>query len=39
VVAQAQQCFVDIEQALMEADSSLDDIVRVHYIFKDKADF
>ncbi|PID46450.1 MAG: hypothetical protein CSB47_03900 [Proteobacteria bacterium] len=39
VVEQADQCFKNIAQALKEAGSSLDDVVRVHYIFPDKADF
>ena len=39
VVAQAEQCFKNIEQALNEAGSSLDDVVRVHYIFPNKNDF
>lgn len=37
--AQAEQCFKNIEKALQEAGSSLDAVVRVHYIFPDKADF
>lgn len=39
VVEQAQQCFENIAMALREAGSSLDNIVRVHYIFPNKADF
>ncbi len=39
VVAQAEQCFRNIESALVEAGSSLNDIVRIRYIFPDKADF
>jgi enamine deaminase RidA (YjgF/YER057c/UK114 family) len=39
VLAQAEQCFKNIEQALAEAGSSLDDVVRVHYIFPNKHDF
>lgn len=39
VVEQAEQCFKNIEQALNEANSSLDDVVRVHYIFPNKNDF
>ena len=39
VVEQAEQCFKNIEQALIEADSSLDNVVRVHYIFPNKNDF
>ncbi|MGH1542686.1 MAG: RidA family protein [Arenicella sp.] len=38
-VEQAEQCFKNIEKALLEAGSSLDQIVRVHYIFPDKHDF
>lgn len=38
-VEQAEQCFRNIEKALHEAGSTLDDIVRVHYIFPDRADF
>ena len=36
---QAEQCFKNIEMALIEAGSSLNDIVRVHYIFPNKLDF
>ncbi len=39
VVEQAEQCFKNIEKALVEAGSSLSDVVRVHYIFPDKLDF
>ena len=38
-IEQAEQCFKNIEKALIEAGSSLDDIVRVHYIFPNKLDF
>ena len=38
-IEQAEQCFKNIEAALLEAGSSLDQIVRVHYIFPDKSDF
>ena len=38
-VDQAEQCFKNIEAALLEAGSSLDEVVRVHYIFPDKQDF
>lgn len=38
-VAQAEQCFKNIERALHQAGSSLDNIVRVHYIFPDRRDF
>ena len=36
---QADQCFKNIEKALLEAGSSLDQVVRVHYIFPEKSDF
>ncbi len=39
LIEQAEQCFKNIEKALLEAGSSLDDIVRVHYILPDRADF
>ncbi len=39
VVAQAEQCMRNIEDALKQAGCSMQDIVRVHYIFPDKADF
>lgn len=39
VIEQARQCLENIEEALAEAGSSLDEVVRVHYIFPDKADF
>jgi len=39
VVEQADQCFKNIAQALAEAGSSLDRIVRVRYIFPDRSDF
>ena len=38
-VEQADQCFKNIEKALHEAGSSLDQVVRVHYIFPEKSDF
>ncbi len=38
-VEQAEQCFKNIESALMQAGSSLDEVVRVHYIFPNKQDF
>ena len=38
-VEQADQCFKNIEQALLQAGSSLDNIVRVHYIYPKKLDF
>lgn len=39
VVAQAEQCLRNIEQALAAADSSLADVVRVHYILPDASEF
>lgn len=39
VVEQANQCFLNIEKALKEAGSGLEDIVRVHYILPNVADF
>jgi len=38
-VEQAEQCFKNIEKVLLEAGSSLDQVVRVHYIFPNKSDF
>ncbi len=38
-IEQAEQCFINIEKALLEAGSSLDDVVRVHYILPDRLDF
>lgn len=39
VVEQADQCFRNIEKALREAGCTLEDIVRVHYIFPRGEDF
>lgn len=39
VVAQCEQCFQNIEAALAQAGSSLKDVVRVHYILPDAAEF
>lgn len=39
IVAQAEQCFRNIEEALRQAGSSLADVVRVHYILPDAAEF
>ena len=39
MVEQAEQCFVNIGQALEQAGSSLADVVRVTYILPDRADF
>lgn len=39
VVQQAEQCFRNIETALVAAGSSLQNIVRIRYLFPDRADF
>ena len=39
VVEQAEQCFQNIEKALLEAGSNVSNIVRVIYVFADKNDF
>ncbi|GAB5412631.1 MAG: hypothetical protein Cons2KO_02340 [Congregibacter sp.] len=39
VVEQAEQCFQNIQEALAQAGSNLDEVVRVHYIFPDRQDF
>lgn len=39
VVAQCEQCFLNIEAALAQAGSSLKDVVRVHYILPDASEF
>ena len=39
VVEQADQCLQNIAKALEEAGSSMDQVVRVNYIFPEKADF
>lgn len=39
VAEQADQCFANIEQALIEAGSQFQDIVRVTYILPDRNDF
>ncbi len=38
-VEQAEQCFRNIAAALREAGSSMDQVVRVHYIFPDRKYF
>jgi len=38
-VEQAEQCFKNIEKALIQGGSSLDNVVRVRYIFPNKHDF
>jgi enamine deaminase RidA (YjgF/YER057c/UK114 family) len=38
-IEQAEQCFKNIQQALNQAGSSLDDVVRVHYIYPNRDDF
>lgn len=39
VVAQAEQCLRNIEQALAGAGASFDDVVRVRYLLPERADF
>ena len=39
VVAQTEQCFKNIEAALQQAGSSLQDVVRVTYVLPNGADF
>jgi enamine deaminase RidA (YjgF/YER057c/UK114 family) len=39
LIEQTHQCFRNIQAALQEADSSLDDVVRVHYYLTDQAYF
>ncbi len=39
VVAQCEQCLVNIEAALAQAGSGLKDVVRVHYILPDASEF
>jgi enamine deaminase RidA (YjgF/YER057c/UK114 family) len=39
LVTQAEQCLRNVESALAEAGSSLADVVRVRYLFPDRADF
>ena len=38
-VEQAEQCFKNIEKALIQAGSSVDNILRVNYIYPNKLDF
>ena len=37
--AQAERCFRNIEQALAQAEATLADVVRVHYVVRTRADF
>ncbi len=39
VMEQAEQCLKNIEKALIEAGSSLDNTVRIRYIFPNRSDF
>jgi enamine deaminase RidA (YjgF/YER057c/UK114 family) len=38
-VEQAEQCFKNIEKALVQAGSNINSIVRIHYIYPNKLDF
>ena len=38
-VEQAEQCLKNIDKALREAGTNMDRVVRVHYIFPNRADF
>ena len=38
-VAQARQCLTNLKATLAEAGLAFSDVVRVHYIFPDRADF
>ncbi len=39
VVEQTEQCFKNIQSALLKAGSDLSEVVRIHYILPDKKDF
>jgi enamine deaminase RidA (YjgF/YER057c/UK114 family) len=39
LVEQAEQCFKNIQQVLIQAGSDMDQVVRIRYIFPDKNDF
>ncbi|SMF12998.1 Enamine deaminase RidA, house cleaning of reactive enamine intermediates, YjgF/YER057c/UK114 family [Alteromonadaceae bacterium Bs31] len=39
VAEQAEQCFINIENALKQADSAISHIVRITYILPDRRDF
>lgn len=39
VVEQAEQCFRNIQAALLEAGSSLENVVRIRYLYPDRSDF
>ncbi|HNP35129.1 MAG TPA: RidA family protein [Woeseiaceae bacterium] len=39
VVEQAEQCFKNINAALLQADSTMSDVVRITYVLPDKSDF
>ncbi|HAY45016.1 MAG TPA: hypothetical protein DCY55_01885 [Gammaproteobacteria bacterium] len=39
VIEQAEQCFQNIDSALIKAGSAMSEVVRVRYIFSDRNDF
>ena len=39
VLEQAEQCLKNIQSALLQAGSSMNDVVRVNYVFPNSADF
>jgi len=39
VIEQAEQCFKNISSVLQQAGSSMDEVVRIRYIFPDKTEF
>ncbi|MEM7707816.1 MAG: RidA family protein [Pseudomonadota bacterium] len=39
VVEQAEQCFRNIQAALLEAGSSIENVLRIRYLYPDRSDF